>query len=74
MDAIYANRNTATTKDYAVMTSTQLVSFVGFDVTSPQFGRFHEKGARISSADNQAELEQGLRAFLEADITKLEGK
>ena len=66
MDAIYSNRNSATTGDFAVTTSTQLVSFVGFDVSSPQFGRFHDKGARISSADNQAELEQGLRSFLEA--------
>ncbi len=74
MDAIYSNRNSATTGDFAVTTSTQLVSFVGFDVSSPQFGRFHDKGARISSADNQAELEQGLRSFLEADITKLESK
>ena len=74
MDAIYSNRNSATTKDFAVATSTQLVSFVGFDVASPQFGRFHEKGARISAAGNQAELEDGLRSLLEADITKLETK
>jgi hypothetical protein len=43
-------------------------------VTSPQFGEFHERGARISAANNQEELEQGLKSFLEADITKLEGK
>jgi hypothetical protein len=74
MDAIYADRNNASTKDLRISTSTQLVSIVGFDVASPQFGQFHERGARITAADNQAELEDGLRSFLEADITKLEGK
>jgi hypothetical protein len=74
MDAIYANRNSASTPDDSITTSTQLVSFVGFDVTSSQFDDFHERGARITAANNQAELENGLRSFLEADITKLEGK
>jgi uncharacterized protein YegL len=74
MRAIYNNRNTATTQDYKISTSSQLVSFVGFDVESPQFREFHELGARITSADSQREIESGLKSFLEADITKLEGK
>jgi hypothetical protein len=74
MDAIYANRNNASTKDFQIATSTQLVSIVGFDVSSPQFAKFHDRGARISAAGNQAELEEGLRSLLEADITKLEGR
>ncbi len=74
MKAIYSNRNTATTEDFKVITSTQLVSFVGFDVQSSQFSEFHELGARITSADSQTEIESGLQSFLEADITKLEGK
>jgi hypothetical protein len=74
MDAIYADRNSASTHDFPITTSTQLVSFVGFDVTSPQFERFHDHGARVTAADSQAELEEGLKSFLEADVTKLEGK
>jgi hypothetical protein len=74
MDAIYANRNDASTQDLAIATSTLLVSFVGFDVTSAQFEEFHKRGARITAAGNQEELENGLKSFLEADITKLEGK
>jgi hypothetical protein len=72
MKAMYSNRNSATTDDYKVTTSSQLVSFVGFDVQSNQFNDFHELGARITSADSQEEIENGLKAFLEADITKLE--
>jgi hypothetical protein len=74
MKAIYSNRNTATTQDYKISTSTQLVSFVGFDVQSHQFKEFHDLGARITSANSQVEIENGLKSFLEADITKLEGK
>lgn len=74
MKAMYSNRNTATTSDFKVSTSSQLVSFVGFDVQSKQFDDFHQLGARITSADSQTEIEDGLRSFLEADVTKLEGK
>jgi hypothetical protein len=74
MDAIYANRNSASTQGFPITTSTQLVSFVGFDLSSPQFERFHDHGARVSAADSQTELEEGLKSLLEADITKLEGK
>jgi hypothetical protein len=74
MKAVYSNRNNITTDDYTISTSTQMVSFVGFDVQSSQFEEFRSLGARIASADSQAEIEAGLKSFLEADITKLEGK
>jgi hypothetical protein len=74
LDAIYQNRNNASTTDFRVTTDTQLVSFVGFDVDSPQFSDFHNHGARITAAGSRAEIEKGLKAFLEADITKLENK
>jgi hypothetical protein len=74
MKAMYSNRNSATTTDFRVNTSSQLVSFVGFDVQSKQFEDFHSLGARITSANSQKEIENGLRSFLEADIIKLEGK
>ena len=72
IDAIYADRNSASTKDMPVGTATQLLSFVGFDSDSGSFGPFHDRGARITSAQDQAGLESGLKGLLEADITKLE--
>ncbi|HCM26901.1 MAG TPA: hypothetical protein DIC34_10215 [Treponema sp.] len=72
IDAIYSNRNNKSTEAMKISTSTQLMSFIGFDIDSPQFGVFHELGARITSASDQAELENGLKSLLEADITKLE--
>lgn len=74
IEALYANRNTASTEDLPVTTASQLLSFIGFDIESLQFQTFHEQGARVTSAANQEELEQSLKALLEADITKLEGK
>jgi Mg-chelatase subunit ChlD len=74
MKAIYSNRNNMTTEDFQVMTSTQMSSFIGFDVRSRQFERFKELGARVASANSQAEIEQGLKSFLEADIKNLESK
>ena len=74
LDALYDNRNTASTADYEVRTSSQMVSFVGFDVSSGIFNNVKKKGARVASATNQAELEQSLTSLLEADITKLESK
>lgn len=74
LDALYDNRNTASTADYEVRTSSQMVSFVGFDVSSGIFDNVKKKGARVASATNQAELEQSLTSLLEADITKLESK
>lgn len=72
IDAIYANRNDKSTDAMKVRTSTQLLSFIGFDIESPQFDLFHRLGGRVTSASNQAELEDSLKALLEADITKLE--
>jgi Mg-chelatase subunit ChlD len=72
IDAIYADRNSASTKDLPVGTATQLLSFVGFDSDSGSFGPFRDRGARITSAQDQAGLESGLKGLLEADITKLE--
>ena len=74
MTAVYSDRNSATTMDVKVHTSSQLISFIGFDVNSPQFDSFHSLGARVMSADNQSELESSLKSLLEADITKLESK
>jgi hypothetical protein len=74
MKAMYSNRNNITNEDMKITTSSQLVSFVGFDVQSKQFGEFHTLGARVTSANSQVEIENSLKAFLEADITKLEGR
>ncbi len=74
MKAMYSNRNSATTADFKVTTSSQLVSFVGFDVQSKQFEEFHALGARITSAGSQKEIESSLKSFLEADITRLESR
>lgn len=73
IDALYHDRNTASTEDLRVTTSSQLLSFIGFDIKSAQFQTFHEMGARVTSAANQGELESSLKTLLEADITKLEG-
>lgn len=73
IQAVYANRNSASTSEVTVTTSTQLLSFIGFDIDSPQFQTFHDLGGRVTSAANQAELESSLKNLLEADITKLEG-
>jgi hypothetical protein len=73
MGAIYSNRNNKSRDDRIVRTSTQLISFIGFDIDSPMFAKFHSLGARVTSAGNQAELEESLKSLLEADITKLEG-
>lgn len=72
IDAIYANRNSASRPDLPVSTSTQLLSFVGFDTNSATFGAFQTRGARVTSAADQASLEASLQSLLEADITKLE--
>ncbi|HTX71831.1 MAG TPA: VWA domain-containing protein [Rectinemataceae bacterium] len=72
LDAIYANRNSASTKDFPVSTSTQLISFVGFDIDSSTFRALSDRGARVTSAGDQAALEASLKDLLEADITKLE--
>ncbi|HUX41460.1 MAG TPA: vWA domain-containing protein [Rectinemataceae bacterium] len=72
MDAIYANRNSASRPELPVSTSTELVSFIGFDTDAGYFQPFEEKGARVTSAGDQAGLERSLKDLLEADVTKLE--
>ena len=57
---------------YEVITDTQLISVIGFDIDSPKFAKLRDLGARLSSAGNREELGAGLRDLLEADITKLE--
>ena len=74
IEAIYSNRNTASTADIRVNTDTQLLSFIGFDVDNGQFGDYAKLGARITATDDQTGLENSLKSLLEADITKLEAK
>jgi hypothetical protein len=72
LDAVYANRNSATTAEVPVTTSSTLVSFIGFDIDASRFAGLAEKGARVTGASDQAQLVAELRGLLEADITKLE--
>lgn len=72
LSAIYNNRNSATTADFPVTTSSILVSFIGFDIDSGLFRPLEAYGARILSATDQSELSAALSSLLEADITKLE--
>lgn len=72
IQALYANRNSASGEGYLVSTSTTLLSFVGFDIGSEYFRNFATLGARIASAADKAQLAATLSSILEADITKLE--
>jgi len=72
LSALYGNRNSASTPDYAVYTSSILVSFIGFDVDSGTFEPMSRYGARVLSASDRAQLESALSGLLEADVTKLE--
>lgn len=72
LDAVYANRNSASTAEVPVTTSSTLVSFIGFDIDASRFAGLAEKGARVTGASDQAQLVAELRGLLEADITKLE--
>ncbi len=74
LGALYANKNTASTEDYIIITNSQMVSFIGFDIGSGIFNNLNKMGARVMSASNQNELENSLKSLLEADITKLENK
>lgn len=70
--AIYENANNKSTNDIVISTSTQLISFIGFDISSSKFGGLQSNGVRVTSAGNQEELQDRLKNLLEADITKLE--
>ncbi len=72
LSALSGNRNSASMPDYAVYTSSILVSFIGFDVDSGIFEPLSRYGARVLSASDQAQLESALSGLLEADVTKLE--
>lgn len=72
LDAVYGNRNSASTAEVPVTTSSTLVSFIGFDIDKAKFSGLAEKGARVTGAADQAELVAELKGLLEADITKLE--
>lgn len=74
LEALYANKNTASTEEYTIITNSQMVSFIGFDIGSGIFNNLNKMGARVMSASNQNELENSLKSLLEADITKLENK
>lgn len=73
LKAIYSNANNKSNEEITVKTSTQLLSFIGFDIDSNIFDVLHELGARITSAADQTGLETSLKSLLEADITQLEG-
>lgn len=66
------NRVDASTVDVPISTRGTLVSFVGFDIDSSAFAELAELGARVSTANNQAQLESALTTLLVADITRLE--
>lgn len=72
LNAIYSNRNSASTEEYPVRTDTQLVTIIGFDINDPVFDTYKELGSRVVTASDQAELQGILQNLLEADITKLE--
>lgn len=72
LEAVYTDRNTASTAEVAVTTSSTLVSFIGFDIDAARFSGLAERGARVTGASDQEELVSELRGLLEADITKLE--
>lgn len=74
-DVLYGinnNRVDASTVDVPISTRGTLVSFVGFDIDSSAFADLAELGARVSTANNQAQLESALTTLLVADITRLE--
>jgi len=72
LEALYANRNSASREDFPVSTSSTLLSFVGFDIASDYFQRFASLGARVTSAADREQLASVLSSILEADITRLE--
>lgn len=69
-----SNKNDKCTVDQAVYTDSQLVSFIGFDVSESVFGPLARSGARIIAAKDEAELTASLIKILDADITRLETK
>ncbi len=72
IDAIYRNRNNISTESFKVLTSTQLINLISFDIDSSLFSGYKEMGVKILSASDQKELEETLKNLLVADISKLE--
>jgi hypothetical protein len=72
LSAVYGNRNSASEADAPVITSSILMTFIGFDIGAGFFAPYEKYGARVASATDQAQLAAALSASLEADITKLE--
>jgi hypothetical protein len=72
LDAVYADRNSASTRDWPVRTNATFVSVIGFDIQGEQFASLALRGARVSAASNREELSRVIERLLRADITKLE--
>jgi hypothetical protein len=72
LSAVYGNRNSAGKSDAPVITSSTLMTLIGFDINMGFFAPYEKYGARIASATDQTQLAAVLSASLEADITKLE--
>jgi hypothetical protein len=72
LSAVYNNRNSASGSAWPVLTSSTLVSFIGFDIDAGRFAPLEKYGARVTAAADQAQLATALSDLLEADITKLE--
>jgi Mg-chelatase subunit ChlD len=72
LEAIVSNRNNMTSDDFPVLTDSILVSFVGFDIESYVFNALGENGARITTAQDEIQLQNALKNLFIADITKLE--
>ncbi|MBN1241250.1 MAG: VWA domain-containing protein [Spirochaetales bacterium] len=72
LEAVRANRSSASTEDNPVFTSSTLVSFIGFDIDAGRFEPLESYGARVLGAADQEELARALSNLLEADATRLE--
>ena len=72
LEAVRANRSSASTEDFPVFTGSTLVSFIGFDIDAGRFSPLEAYGARVVGAADQEELARVLSNLLEADATRLE--
>lgn len=72
LDAIYSDRNSASTAESPVYTNSTLASFIGFDVADGLFSGLEARGARVMSASDGDQLAATILGIIDADITKLE--
>ena len=72
LEAVRANRSSASTEDFPVYTGSTLVSFIGFDIDAGRFAPLEAYGSRVVGAADQEELARVLSNLLEADATRLE--